>query len=508
LQVRGKYRKKYKDDGLWKSQSIYIWGQEEPAESGKWVAGVRKKVKRSQNIFIHPAHFPDDLDGCLALGGYFSDYGFVSYKDSRQALQEVFKLIGISAKQQFKKAQKLPTKKKPKFIITVTDIRSRTLIEKIDGPETVAVGCSAIFKATRAKGAGKKPALNWIVKDAKTDGKMTHYGNAEGDSLTIDCVPETWERSKNIQIIAYTSDPSDGVSVSPRVTSTEVGKYIALVRKAEAAYSSWVGEKILNSLRRLAHYDTANFQKMYHLNNPGNDLTARGVLAKGDIMALREMSQHSPDEGIRGTAKDCFAYEVAMGHVLTGISAGQHRIKDVDLTPWYSLTAGETVDNLYATTVAGDLGQSAVYVNEGYTKKKLPPKYIGAGTEATYPELIGDIDGFLIGKHLTKITDKKSLFKVGSKGIRLSEVLQKYYCGCEKEKNASGIRASTRFQRFSEEDINKLLDQVKRFAVNYAYAKEGKVEGVFTWTGSECEEAVLEFKKWLEMKKRDEVGRK
>lgn len=120
VQARQKYVNEHGDDGLYRSVSIYVWGQ---FEDGKWVGGVRKKSGRSTNIFIHPAHIPDWLDGCLALGYNTSDYGFESAEDSTKAMRAVFELLGITTKAEYTKAQKLADAKKPKVIITMTDKR-------------------------------------------------------------------------------------------------------------------------------------------------------------------------------------------------------------------------------------------------------------------------------------------------------------------------------------------------------------------------------------------------
>ncbi len=118
---RGKYETKHGDDGLYYSLSIYLWRQ---YEDGKWVEGVKKIKERSTNVFIHPAYIPDWLDGCLALGHNFSEYGFVSAEDSEKAMREVFELLGITTKDQFTKLQNLSWNKKPKVIITMTDKRA------------------------------------------------------------------------------------------------------------------------------------------------------------------------------------------------------------------------------------------------------------------------------------------------------------------------------------------------------------------------------------------------
>jgi hypothetical protein len=120
LHPRGKYVAEHGDEALIHSLSIYLWRQ---WEDGKWVEGIKKATGRSTNVFIHPAHFPDWLDGCLALGYTSSDYGFTSAEDSRKAMRAVFELLNIRTRDDFKKQQHLPWNKKQKVFVTVTDRR-------------------------------------------------------------------------------------------------------------------------------------------------------------------------------------------------------------------------------------------------------------------------------------------------------------------------------------------------------------------------------------------------
>jgi hypothetical protein len=290
---------------------------------------------------------------------------------------------------------------------------------------------------------------------------------------------------------------------------TEVDEFISLVRDIEKLNPNLTGEDVLNGLRRIAGYDTEYFRQIY-----GGLPSAKSLnLGSIPLWRLKRMTSHGVSKEVEtGIATDRFGYDVAMGHVLTGISGGQHRIKDVDLTPWYALLfgivgwlAGEEMDNLYAVTISGDLGQSAYMVNEEH----YSPPYVGPGTEATYAELIGDIDGVLIGKNLIALSNGRSLFdKPGPTGIRLSEVLARYYDSSGGNSAASGVSAANRFQEFSKEDMDYLEDETKNFAVNYTYYKKGKAEGLFSWTGGEAEEAVEEFREWLAKMKAEEIRKR
>jgi|GEM_PF-3880528 len=132
-------------------------------------------------------------------------------------------------------------------------------------------------------------------------------------------------------------------------------------------------------------------------------------LTQEDIDSLQSMVEHggNNENDERGIAKDNGGDYVAMGHVLTGVTAVINRDKKTDLTSGFMESAGgllgvgEYVDNLYASTIAGDLGQSATMINN-QKGVDANTKMIGDGTEATSAELFGDVDGFNIGHQETE----------------------------------------------------------------------------------------------------------
>jgi len=274
----------------------------------------------------------------------------------------------------------------------------------------------------------------------------------------------------------------------------EVGDFIALVRKIEAAYPTWNGERILNSLRRLAGYDDPKFRAMYGGLKQGDALAPIGSLTQTDLDTLKAMTRHEVTPGVEsGIVVDTFGEAVAMGHVLTGLSAGQHRNKRIDLTPSWSLGAGELMDNLYAVTIAGDLGQTATYVHF-----KQATAYIGPGSDATDAELVGDIDGFLLGDNLALYTSGGSL----NKQLRLSELLHLYYCVFPRSA-ASQNTAGDRFKQFALRTVKStLLGETRRFTVNYVYASQGKRKGLTSTAHLEdAKKSVDAFWEWLLKKK-------
>jgi hypothetical protein len=101
------------------------------------ITGVKKKDKgkpvTSGNILIHPSNFPWKLEGCLALGHKFSNYGFESSEDSRKAVLDLLNMVWHQsskdkplkerADELFTELKDKPESKRLKFIIEVADCR-------------------------------------------------------------------------------------------------------------------------------------------------------------------------------------------------------------------------------------------------------------------------------------------------------------------------------------------------------------------------------------------------
>lgn len=328
--------------------------------------------------------------------------------------------------------------------------------------------------------AGIQPNTDW-ENDKSVVGKDIYY-NTEVEANIRKAEIESEGKWEEYAVESFTKDGITYWRVRMHGTRTIVN-FLSVLRKAEKAYSSWTKEQMLNSLRRLGGYDNEKFQTMYGTTAAG-DLVAipnRGFNAI-DLRQLKEMVGHEiSDYKETGIVKDLSGQYLAMGHVMTGISGGLHRKKEADLTPLYSFAAGEKMDNLYAATIAGDLGQSAVLVNAG-----IQHGYIGPGTEATDAELVGDIDGYLIGETFTAADLKKKWDETRN----LSDFIEAYYKSTYRERF---IEAS----KIKEAD---LIDQVTRFAETYAYTL-GNLRGAFSNVGTESKASYKEYKDWLSKKK-------
>jgi len=209
--------------------------------------------------------------------------------------------------------------------------------------------------------------------------------------------------------------------------------------------------------------------------------------------------------------RDCFGYDVAIGHVITGIGAGRrwdHSLdhlaeaakrqgRDYTAAVVKNMPMGERVDNIYSLTIAGDLGQSASLINEG-----KQTNFIGPGTEATYSELVGDIDGLIMGQGTSgTLSDKE----------KLSSYLSGYYCV---DYLADGLpNAARRFNTFKSDlkaGGGKLLRESKRFSTNYNYRRQWKSliwPGLLGLTPGNVEDVYNKFVEWLEAEAKTESKR-
>lgn len=170
--------------------------------------------------------------------------------------------------------------------------------------------------------------------------------------------------------------------------------------------------------------------------------------------------------------------------MLTGLSAGLHPNPAVDFAReelGLPNPAGETVDNLYAATIAGDLGQAAALRNANRVGKLVGPSDSSGRSEATPAELIGDIDGFMLGR---------TVASVGA-SLKIGKFLRDYYCDGRVKGNGR------RFRRYWEirntiGEMERLIDQTTRFAENYSY-HINKATAPFRTVGDLSRQAVGEF---------------
>ncbi len=270
--------------------------------------------------------------------------------------------------------------------------------------------------------------------------------------------------------------------------------YISLVRKVEAAYPRWTPDEVLSALRRVAGYDTVLFRILYSTSEANQIKPGDGGLTAGDLRDLEAMSSHRGGVVEKGVAIDPLGQKVAVGHMLCGLSAGEHRNFTFGMWgAWLPGAAlqhvmGLSLDNLYATTIAGDLGQSAVLVHMGKRSTLLGPQ-----SEATDAELIGDIDGCVLA----------SSGALG--GRRVSDVLSRYYWAAPAA--PGDIHAANRFRLFASHLNGTVLkDQTTRFARAF-FVKESLRRGSTESVAGEVAQVLNQFRVWYGQKLAAETAR-
>lgn len=138
--------------------------------------------------------------------------------------------------------------------------------------------------------------------------------------------------------------------------------------------------------------------------------------------------------------------DVAMGRVITGICAGINRNPKLVLSQIYSITT-KHMDNLYTATIAGDLGLTTLahkmnpslpLLGPGgtWSPNNQCPQTFNADnptpSKATDAQIIGGIDGFLLGSMLPRWSKRgvrlgKIYFEVT---VRLSLLTSSCPCPC------------------------------------------------------------------------------
>jgi len=360
-----------------------------------------------------------------------------------------------------------------------------------------ATGTASGFPAYTWNAVSGALEYNLLVNDGTGDSRISQWfsaaevGCANGTG-TCSVTPETSVSGSVSWFVKArsgygTSPASDGntfdVPVAPPTQPTNANcnsgewnslqNFLCLITKVENAYPDKSPVQILDALRNLGTYDSIEFQVLLKdfpfFTGAGFDINpVSGQLTKSEIELLRDMLYHRFENGKElGVIIDPTDELVAAGHVLTGLSAGinyKQKINMLDAvtppnTPLALNNPVSHVNNLLAVTLTGDLGQSAYYVYEGLSESGA---YIGEGSEATYPELRGDIDGAILGNY---VKDPGSFIEIAfNNGDKISEIIRLYYQLFEGRRYQ--LARSYLDTKYPEDD-NILEDQTIRFADNY-----------------------------------------
>lgn len=123
---------------------------------------------------------------------------------------------------------------------------------------------------------------------------------------------------------------------------------------------------------------------------------------------------------------------ISMGHVILGICAGTRRNTRLSLEGWVT-KPGDPVDNLFAATIAGTVVRTGLDSMNDQSKVPFGPggswkpsntcpqyylKHSGAFSSASDAQLLGDMDGFILGASINTWVRK---------GVRLGQLLRMYY---------------------------------------------------------------------------------
>jgi hypothetical protein len=158
------------------------------------------------------------------------------------------------------------------------------------------------------------------------------------------------------------------------------------------------------------------------------------VLTTEEKKVLTYMVKHSyvgPQE--RGVVRTPNNDTIAMGHVINGICAGVSRNKMQSLAQW-NPNAEDPVDNLFAATISGTLARTGLDMKNDKGRALFgpggswipndmcPERYMNKGaaviSSASDAQILGDVDGFLLGYKLQEWNRK---------GVRLGQLLRMYY---------------------------------------------------------------------------------
>ncbi|EDO39190.1 predicted protein, partial [Nematostella vectensis] len=255
--------------------------------------------------------------------------------------------------------------------------------------------------------------------------------------------------------------------------------FIEVVEKIEQKLPQKSLKDIANSIRKLGYDD-----KLWQTLIGTAESLPSDALSESEKQFLEKAVMHGvTDKYENGVVLKSAGEAIAIGHVINGICAGLDRKTSVSLKDWEP-TASDTVDNLYAATIARDLGISILFKKNGGStsyfgpggswepSEECPNKFrkpaAAEFTKATNAQLLGDMDGFILGSKVAEWS---------SKGVRLGQLLRMYYStGACYDTTFASCNRYDKFSKLVNQDV--LLTQVIRFA-NAEYLKNnGSYPGV------------------------------
>jgi hypothetical protein len=311
---------------------------------------------------------------------------------------------------------------------------------------------------------GNQEENTWMP-DRNSNGQAIVFTSLQSAQLRAAFVlaANEWEEAKVITSVLGGKSVYTVVKKGQRT----INNFIKLVQKLERAYPRATPAQITEMLRAIAGYNDDLWRVLMGKDSRVPNVNpVSNILTANDIAMLKSMMAHGDENTAateRGVVRDNLGYLVGLGHVITGMAAGYSPVANADLRDsqaWYKgagarlLNQGRTMNNLYAATISGDLGQEAAIQDARGSNDNT--RYIGDGTEATAAELLGDIDGFSIGHWLQQ---------GNGRGTSVSQILRQYY-------QYSGKDSRNRYTNFQSRATD-LADQTQRFAHNYRLTERG-----------------------------------
>ncbi|XP_064638946.1 uncharacterized protein LOC135494677 [Lineus longissimus] len=242
----------------------------------------------------------------------------------------------------------------------------------------------------------------------------------------------------------------------PEAKKMTLEQFVFALELLETLFPNLPADQMANKLRMLVgRYDSAHWRVMLNVNNPfpgfGKTVNPFGsTVDQPTLQTLTQMMDHRFQNGAELGVIKMNGDTIAFGHVITGATAG------------YDQQSVLGMNNIFATTISGDLGQSGLANAKNPSSPIIGPsgqwqngKYMlpSKGGFATNAEILGDIDGVNMGKRIQ-----------ANPGKPLSQHFKEYYGG----------ESSRRFDIFKQHTTRaELTQEVYRFANLYEVKTSG-----------------------------------
>ena len=206
-----------------------------------------------------------------------------------------------------------------------------------------------------------------------------------------------------------------------------MSNFIRLIKKIESNNPSVPTKRVSSYLRGLAYNGLT-----WRLSCGKHETDLKTGLTNAETDLLKTMIGHDSNSatGLEKGVLLANAGSVAVGHVITGIDCGGFN-RDTHVTTAGAIGLTSDIDNLFQATISGDIGQTTL-LHYAYPKRfpllgpsgnwdsttcpRVYTMHPKAASELTDAEILGDMDGAILGTIIPSIKDKP-----------MSEILHQYY---------------------------------------------------------------------------------